>query len=74
MLEIQTKISNLSFKQIFTPGLRSKIRSYYEKFLSLITAEVTSQLEKAVIKCTFNRVSYGYLFVSFLEVFKATTK
>ena len=29
----------------------------YEKFVSLITGEVTSQLEKAVIKCTFNRVS-----------------
>lgn len=29
----------------------------YDKFVSLITSEITSQMEKAVLKTAFNRVS-----------------
>ena len=49
---------NLWLNPIFCLFQESLNSNNYDKFVSLITGEVTSQLEKGVVKVTFNRVSF----------------
>ena len=48
-------MNNYPIFYLFQESLNS---NNYDKFVSLITGEVTSQLEKGVVKVTFNRVSF----------------
>lgn len=49
-IKIQMIINHYCFIQ------ESLTSNNYEKFVSLVTGEITTTLEKSVLKCSFNRV------------------
>lgn len=42
----------ISFKDLLTPA-------NFDKYVGMLTTEVTTRLEKVIFKATFNKVSYG---------------